>query len=251
MTTKVVPGLLIAAPDPEGVAREAAARIGKMLRHAIDARGDVALAISGGESPLPAYRILAADARIDWKRVRVFWVDERAVPPTSDRSNYRWAKESLLDPAKIPANHAHRIPGEAKDLDAAARDYESLVRSLVKVRSDGGGVPAFDLMLLGIGDDGHTASLFPGEPQIDVTDRLFVPVPASADGKREARVTMTVPLIENAHQVVVIAIGRKKQGPLELVWQTHGDVHTTPARIIRGVRGGISWIIDKAAGGLG
>jgi len=250
MTTKVVPGLLIAAPDAEGVAREAAARIGKMLRHAIDACGDVSLALSGGESPLPAYRLVASDPRIDWKRVRIFWVDERAVPPTSDRSNYRWAKEALIDPAKIPADHVHRIPAEAKDLAAVARDYEALVRTLVKGRSDGD-IPAFDLMILGIGDDGHTASLFPGEPQIDVTDRLVVPVPASPAAKREARISMTVPLIDNAHQAIVIAVGRKKQAPLELVWQTHGDVHATPARIIRGVRGGISWIIDKAAGGIG
>jgi 6-phosphogluconolactonase len=247
MTTKVVPGLLIATPDVEGVAREASARMGKAIRDAITARGNACIALSGGESPRAAYTLLAADEKIEWSKVSVFWVDERATPPTDDRNNYRWAKTSLLDPAKISARNVHRMPADAPDLDAAARAYETLIRKMVSI--DAQGIPAFDLMVLGIGEDGHTASLFPGERTIDITDRLVTAVPAA--GKREARMTLTVPLIEHARLALVIAVGKNKLGPLERVWQVNGDAHATPARVIRGVRGSIMWIIDKAAGGLG
>ena len=247
MTTKVVPGLLIASPDVEGVAREASTRMSKAIRDAIAARGMACIALSGGESPRAAYTLLAADQKIDWSKVSVFWVDERVAPPTDDRSNYRWAKASLLDPAKIPVQNVYRMPGDAPDLDAAAREYETLIRKIVPV--DGSAIPSFDLMVLGIGEDGHTASLFPGEGTIDITDRLVAAVPAA--GKREARMTLTVPLIEHARLAIVIAVGKNKRGPLERVWQVNGDPHATPARVIRGVRGGIQWIIDKAAGGLG
>ncbi len=247
MTTKVVPGLLIATPDIESVAREASARMGKAIREAVLARGSASIALSGGESPRAAYALLATDEKIDWAKVNVFWVDERVAPPTDDRSNYRWAKTSLIDPAKIPAENVHRMVTDGPDLEAAARDYETLIRKIVSV--DAKGVPAFDLLVMGIGEDGHTASLFPGESTIDITDRLVAAVPAA--GKREARMTLTVPTIEHARLALVIAIGKNKLGPLERVWQVNGDAHATPARVIRGVRGAIMWIIDKAAGGLG
>ncbi len=247
MTTKVVPGLLIASDDVGAVAQGASARMGKAIRDAIAARGTACIALSGGESPRAAYKLLAADEKIHWSNVNVFWVDERAAPPTDDRSNYRWAKASLLDPAKIPAANVHRMPADAPDLDVAAQAYETLIRKVVPV--DAMGVPSFDLMVLGIGEDGHTASLFPGENTIDITDRLVTAVPAAE--KREARMTLTVPAIEHARLALVVAVGKNKRGPLERVWQVNGDAHATPARVIRGVRGGIMWIIDKAAGGLG
>jgi 6-phosphogluconolactonase len=247
MTTKVVPGLLIATPDPESCAREAASRMAKAIRDAQKSRGAAAIALSGGETPRAAYAHLAQEDRIDWTKVDVFFVDERAVPPKDDRSNYRWAKETLLDPAKIPATNVHRLPGESKDLEAAARDYEKLLRA--KLDAPAPDVPALDLLVLGIGEDGHTASLFPGDPAIDITDRLVAAV--SATQEREARLTLTTPTIEAARVCLVIAIGKVKQHPLEKIWAASGDVHQTPARVIRGVRGSISWIIDKSAGGLG
>ncbi len=247
MTTKVVPGLLIATPDSEGVAREASSRIGRALRDAIATRGSATLALSGGETPKAAYALLAKDTRVDWKCVQIFWVDERAVPPTDDRSNYRWAKEALLVPSGIPEANVHRMPADAKDLAGAAREYEQIVKN--KVSPGQKGFPAFDVVVLGIGNDGHTASLFPGDSGVDVIDRAVIAVPA-AEG-REARLSLTVPVLEQTRNCVVLAVGKGKQAALERVWSTSGDVHQTPARAIRGVRGGILWVIDKAAGGLG
>lgn len=247
MTTKVVPGMLIAAQDADGVAREASARMARLIRDAIGARGSAVIALSGGDTPRAAYAKLAKEDGIVWNKVHVFWVDERAVPADDDRSNFHHAKESLTDPAKIPADHVHRMPADAKDLDAAAREYEQL---LLKYAPKGPkGAPQLDLMILGIGEDGHTASLFPGLPTVDITDKFIAAVPAH-DGL-EPRLTMTVPVIEETRNAIVLAVGKKKSEPLERVWQTSGDIHKTPARVVRGVRGTLAWIIDKAAGGLG
>lgn len=246
MTTKVVPGMLIAAPDADGVAREAATRMGRVLREAIERSGRASLALSGGSTPRPAYAHLAEDERIDWAKVEIFFIDDRAVPPDHARSNYRLAKESLLDPAKVPDANVFRMEGEASDLGAAARAYEQILRT--RLRPGHGGAPAFDLAVLGIGDDGHVASLFPGEPALDETARAVLDVPAAA--KREARLTVTGPVLEAVRAAIIIAVGREKQEALERVWSTSGDVHHTPARLIRTIRGSITWVIDKAAGGL-
>ncbi|MGO8997523.1 MAG: 6-phosphogluconolactonase [Polyangiaceae bacterium] len=248
-TTKVVPGILIAAPDAATVAREAAVRIARTLRDAIEADGLATLALSGGNTPRDAYGLLARDKSVDWTKVDVFWVDERAVPATDDRSNFRHAKEQLLGPARIPMEHIHRMPGEAGDLAAAARDYEKLVRDGVKADPrDDKRVPSFDCVVLGVGDDGHTASLFPGEPTVHVADRLIASVPAK--GAREARLTFTAPLLEAARSIVVMAVGKEKNAPLERVWEVAGNLEETPARVIRAARGAVTWIIDRAAGGV-
>jgi 6-phosphogluconolactonase len=246
MTTKIVPGVLIATPNAEQVAFEAATRMGKTIRDAIDARGSASVALSGGTTPRAAYERLGREP-IDWSKVNLFWVDERAVPAGDARSNYRLVKETLLDPAKVEASRVHRMAADAPDLDAAARDYERTIRKHVK--PDGGDVPAFDLLVLGIGDDGHTASLFPFQPAVEVTDRLVVGVP-EAPG-REARLTITVPVIEAARAAIVIAVGKAKNAPLERAWLVSGTFSDTPARVIRNMRGAITWVIDRAAGGIG
>jgi 6-phosphogluconolactonase len=246
MTTKVGPAQPVAARGADQAAREAATRIARTLRSAIGKNGRATLALSGGNTPRDAYALLARESGLDWTKVHVFWVDERAVPPDNDRSNYRWAKATLLAPVGIRADRVHRMPAEAADLDAAARDYERAIRDDVVL--DGDGVPAFDAVVLGIGEDGHTASLFPGEATVDITDRLVAAVPAK--GEREARLTLTAPAIEHASHVFVLAVGVAKRPALERVWSAHGDIHQTPARVLRGGRGPVVWIIDKAAGGL-
>ena len=177
----------------------------------------------------------------------MFWVDERAVSAEDDRSNFKHAKDSLLDPAKIPADHVHRMPADQKGLEGAARAYEALLKQ--HVPNGKHGAPQLDLIILGIGEDGHTASLFPGLPTIDISDRFVAAVPAHAN--LEPRLTLTVPVIEETRNAIVLAVGSKKSGPLEKVWATSGDVHKTPARIVRDVRGSLAWVIDKAAGGIG
>src|SRR5579883_2093022 len=148
MTTKVVPGQLIAAPDSAQVAREAAARIARVLRAALARSGRASIALSGGNTPRDTYALLAQDTAVDWTKVHIFWVDERAVPPTDDRSNYRWAKATLVDRAKIPEAHVHRMRADEADLDKAAREYEEVLRTGVPVGQ--GGVPSFDVMVLGV-----------------------------------------------------------------------------------------------------
>jgi 6-phosphogluconolactonase len=246
MTTKVVPGQLVAALDAAHVAREASLRIARTLRNAIGKNGRAAVALSGGNTPREAYALLAKESGVDWSKIHVFWVDERAVPPADDRSNYRWAKATLLDPAGLAPERVHRMPGEASDREAAARDYEKTIREHVEL--DGDGVPAFDAVVLGVGEDGHTASLFPGESTVDVHDRLVVAV--GGKGAREPRLTLTPLAIEHARHVLILAVGAGKRPALERVWAAQGNVHETPARVVRGCRGTVTWLIDKAAGGV-
>jgi 6-phosphogluconolactonase len=218
----------------------------KAIQEAIRDRGTATIALSGGSSPLDAYRLLAKQT-IDWNKVHVYWVDERAVPPAHERSNYGQAKKALLDPASIPETSIHRMRGEASDLTTAAMDYEAELRETVKSKL--GGLPSLDLLVMGIGDDGHTASLFPGERTMHVTDKLVAAVPAKPD--REARLTLTVPVLENARSSVILVLGKSKHPALERIWATHGDLDETPGRVIRNFRGSICWVIDRAAGGMG
>ncbi len=244
-TTKVVPGLLLATASVDKAAVEAAARMARHIRDALKARGRAAIALSGGSSPVGAYRLLAKDT-LDWTKIDVFWVDERCVPANHDRSNYRAAKEALLDPAGVPPPNVHRMRGEASDPTIAAADYDATLREVVTSKI--GGIPSLDLVVLGVGDDGHTASLFPGEATTQITDRLVAAVPARAD--REARLTLTVPVLENARATVLVAVGANKHPALERVWAANGSLDETPARVIRGFRGSITWVIDRAAGGM-
>jgi 6-phosphogluconolactonase len=218
----------------------------KAILDAIRERGAATIALSGGGSPLDAYRLLAAEA-IDWNKVHVYWVDERAVPPAHERSNYFQAKKAFLDPAGVPEANVHRMRGEASDLESAARDYETELRDTVKYKL--GGLPSLDLLVLGIGSDSHTASLFPGERSVYITDKLVAAIPPRAG--REARLTLTAPVLENAKASVVIVLGKDKHPALERIWETHGDLDETPGRVIRNLRGSICWVIDRAAGGMG
>jgi 6-phosphogluconolactonase len=246
VVTKVVPGLLIATQDTAQAAREACGRMTKAIRDALRDRGAATVALSGGSSPLETYRLLAQET-IDWNKVHFYWVDERAVPPAHERSNYGAARTALLDPAGIPESNVHRMRGEASDLSIAAQDYEAELRDTVKSKL--GGLPSLDLVVLGIGDDAHTASLFPGERTVHVTDKLVTAVPPNAD--REARLTLTAPVLENARASVIIVLGKSKHPALERIWAAHGDIDETPGRVIRGFRGSICWVIDRAAGGMG
>ncbi|MCL2726223.1 MAG: 6-phosphogluconolactonase [Polyangiaceae bacterium] len=248
MTTSI-PGLLIAAPEPALVARAAASRMGKFIREAIRDRGIAHVALSGGSSPNPAYELLAKEP-LDWCKVHIYWVDERAVPPANDRSNYGAAKKALLDRAEIPDANVHRMRAEASDLGEAAAEYETILRKTINDKADGG-IPRLDLVVLGIGDDGHTASLFPGEPTMHVTNKLVCAVAANAARGREARMTLTSPVLENAHASVILVVGKAKHPALSRVWQSSGSLDDTPARIIRSFRGQTTWLIDHEAGSFG
>jgi 6-phosphogluconolactonase len=246
--TKVVPGSLIALPDAPRVASEAATQIADALRASLSQRGRAAIALSSGDVHQLTYAALGADKSIDWKKIEVFWVDERALPPTDPRNNFRQA-QGLIGANVVPAANVHRMPAETTDLEAEARAYEALIRARVPATFERApGVPSFDVVVLGIGDDGHTASMFPGEPAVKTVDRLVVAV--AAKGDREARLTLTAPLIEAARALFILAIGQSKFEPLERTWEVAGSVAEIPARVIRAGRGTTTWIIDRAAGGV-
>jgi len=249
MPTKAGTSEIVDCGDASGIARIASERIASALRDAITRAGSATIALSGGETPRETYTSLARDHAIDWSRTHVFLVDERAVPPTHERSNYRWARATLLDAAPVPAGHVHRMRAEAPDLEQAAREYEALIRE--HVLPDASGVPSFDAAVMGLGDDGHTASLFPGEPTVSVDDRLVAAVPPG--GAHEARLTITRPMIEHARKLLFLVAGAAKVPALKRVLADEGDIRETPARITRQCLGTVEWLVDdvlaKTVGG--
>jgi 6-phosphogluconolactonase len=144
----------------------------------------------------------------------------------------------------VPADRVHRMPSDAPDLEAASKAYAKAIAD--RVVPDGEPrEPAFDLLILGVGEDGHTASLFPGETTVDVTDRLVAVAPARPG--REARLTLTRPVIQHARHVLVLAVGASKRGAMSRAWAPEGNLHDTPSRLIRDCQGAVTWILDEAA----
>ena len=231
----------VAADDAE-LAALAAELMGRAIVEAVSERGVARVALSGGSTPADAYRHVAGFA-LPWDHVEWFWVDERAVPPSSERSNFRAASADLgLDRAPASAGRVHRMPGDATDLARAAMDYERLLRRTFGVAS----AVAFDVLTLGIGDDGHTASLFPGTHTVGVHDRLVLDVPAQPDKGLEPRLTLTAPVLCEARLVLVLAKGAKKRDVIVKA-RSPGPEEETPARVVQRAKGRVVWIVDEAA----
>lgn len=199
------------------------------------------MALAGGSTPEATYRLLARDYadRIDWSRVHVFFGDERTVPPEYEDSNYRMAREALLD--HVPVGGVHRMRGELPPAEAA-RAYEEELREFFGP----GEVPGFDLILLGIGEDGHTASLFPNTPALDVTDRWVVENPV--EKLDTVRLTLTAPAINAARAVVFLVAGEGKAGALREILEGGADPRDYPAKLVQPA-GGATWMVDRAAAG--
>ena len=195
--------MLTVAADLASLATAAAADIRALAAAAIAARGRFRIALAGGSTPRALYPHRVTG--IDWGRADVFFGDERAVPPDDPQSNYRMARETLLAPAGVPEANVFRWHAEAADLDGAARDYEQALRAR-------GEPPWLDLALLGLGPDGHTASLFPGTLALRVEDRLAVAVEVPALATR--RLTLTYPALLGAAQVMFLVTGREKRTAL-------------------------------------
>src|SRR4051794_19002163 len=201
MTSPGGPSITV-ADSLAALVADAAAHIAALAARAIAARGRFRVALAGGSTPRALYPRLV-DA-VDWTRTDVFFGDERAVPPDDPQSNYRMARETLLDPAGVPAANVFRWRAESPDLDGAAHDYERALR--------GAAPPWLDLALLGLGPDGHTASLFPGTAALAVEDRLAVPVEVPALGTR--RLTLTYPALLAATDVIFLVTGSEKRAAL-------------------------------------
>ncbi|MGD2147138.1 MAG: 6-phosphogluconolactonase [Anaerolineae bacterium] len=233
---------LVVAPDAGSLAAEAAQRFAAAAVLGISERDRFVVALSGGSTPEPIYERLASKrfgSRVDWPRVHVLWGDERSVPPEHPDSNYRMASEALLDHVPIPRENVHRIRGELEPQEAATL-YR---RELARVLGEGGRI---DLVVLGLGTDGHTASLFPGSTALEEHDLDVVAVYVERLGVW--RVTLTLPAINAARQAVFLVAGAGKAEVLARV--RSGEA--LPAGLVRPRDGKLTWLVDRdAAAGLG
>ncbi len=233
-------------PNPEDLTRVACDLITAAAMISIARRGAFRIALAGGSTPRPVYQRLAQDPDIDWRRWHFFWSDERCVPPDHPESNYRMVKEALLDHLATPPGLVVRMPGELEPEQAAAI-YEQNVRELVpaKFQGPGGRPPRFDLILLGMGKDGHTASLFPHTPALNETRRLVVanPVPQL----QTTRLTFTYPLINEARRVLFLVSGAGKAATLREVLTGPYDPQRLPSQGVHPHDGQLIWLVDQAA----
>jgi 6-phosphogluconolactonase len=231
-------------PDAPSVAEAAADRLIAAGRNAIRRRGRFMLALSGGSTPLAVCPLLVVPPRVrqlDWSRVEFFFGDERAVPPDHPDSNYRSQRVALLDHLPgLRAGQVHRMPAEAADLDAAARAYEEELRTSFGLSGDR--PPNFDLIWLGMGPDGHTASLFPGSPGLDEQDRWVVA--NWAPGPAAWRMTLTFPVLNAAREAMFVVLGADKAPALRAIRSGQSDL---PAGRVHARR--TLWIMDAAAAG--
>ena len=222
---------MIVVREPPDLFVEAAEHIAGLMNRA---RGSCSIALAGGNTPRPVYALLAKPPlgdRVDWSRVSVFWGDERGVPPDDKDSNYGMARDALLDHVPVPAAQVHRMEAERADRDAAARAYERLLPD------------PLDILVLGVGPDGHTASLFPGSPVLRETERRVVPVDGPKPPPR--RMTITPPVIRAAREIVVIATGADKAGVIARAVQGPEEPLVYPIQLARRA----AWFVDGAAAG--
>ncbi len=230
--------------DVADLSRRAAAAVVDWVNQAVRTRGTCSIVLSGGNTPRTLYRLLAQrPSAIPWAHVHVFWGDERYVPPEDPRSNFGMAKETLLDSVACPAANVHRMPTECADPDIAARDYERTLRSCFD-----GEWPDFDLVLLGLGDDGHTASLFPGS--LALAEKTRWVVATKAPSAPPWRLTLTLPALIRAAAIYVLVAGSTKAEPLRHVLEGVGDWIRYPAAGVRLGTGTVIWWVDRDAGGL-
>ncbi len=231
-------------PDPEALAQEGAQEFVAAAAEAIGSRGVFRVALSGGSTPRALHeRLTRAPLReaADWKKVRFFWGDERCVPPDHPRSNYRMARETLLQPLGIAPAQIFRMRGE-DDPRAAADAYEAVLAR----ESGGDGEPLFDLVLLGLGPDGHTASLFPGTRAL--RERARSTVANYVPKFREWRLTLTYPALNAARRIVFLAAGEEKREPASRILKRRPGYRDLPASAIRPRRGRVLWLLDETAG---
>jgi 6-phosphogluconolactonase len=244
---EVLPGVLVCADSGE-VARMAARRFVDWAWQAIARDGKFQVALSGGATPLPMYRLLATQefrTQIDWPRVHLFWGDERAVPPEHPDSNYGMARRELLLRVPIPAENIHRMRAEMSPIGSAAHQYESVLRQCLPV--DDRGFPLFHLVLLGMGADGHIASLFPGAKLLRETTR-WVSTPTN-DQTGARRMTLTLPVIEAAERILFLVTGIEKATMLRLVLCGTAD-RQIPAQMVQPRHGQRIFLVDDAAARL-
>ena len=234
--------------DAEAVSRAAADEFVRRATEAVAERGRFAVALSGGSTPQGLYRLLAEPpyrGRVDWGRVEIFWGDERCVPPDHHDSNFRMANEAMLAKLPLRPGHVHRMEAERTDRDSAAREYQAEIARAFGVDANGE-PPAFDLILLGMGPDGHTASLFPHTAALGETKRWVVinHVPQH----NTDRMTLTYPVLNRAREVLFLVAGADKAEPLAEVLQGPPDPQRLPSQRVRPADGRTTTVLRGPGG---
>lgn len=229
--------------DPPALARHVAEW---MTSAALAAKGAFRVSLSGGSTPKALFALLASEefiGRFPWSQVFWYWGDERFVPYDHPESNYRMTRETMLDKAPIPSGHVHPVPADGTPDEAAAR-YERTLQAAYGAAALDPAKPLFDITLLGLGPDGHTASLLPGESVLEERKRW---VAAVSHGRPEVRITMTFPVIESSRRVAFLVAGKEKAAIFRTIRAGGSDV---PAARVRPV-GELFWFVDRAAAGEG
>lgn len=236
-------GQLLIFDDAAEVALSLANRFIELAQRAINERGRFTVALAGGSTPLRAYELLASEEykhHLDWSKVHIFFGDERCVPPDDAESNYRMANEAMLSRVGLPPENIHRMNGMG-DAVANARLYEDELQTYFNDAA----WPSFDLVLLGMGDDGHTASLFPGTKALTEQEAW---VTANWVEKLGAyRITLTAPAINHAAHIIFLVTGETKAERLREVLNGEYDPQRLPAQLIKPLDGSLEWFVDKAA----
>ena len=230
---------------PAAVAKAAAQLFTSAAVKAVASRGQARIAISGGNTPRAMFEQLAAEplvAQIPWDKLNLYWVDERCVPPDNAESNYRMTREALLSKVPLPVERIHRIEGEF-DPEVAAARYESTIRNTFKL--EGAETPTFDLIMLGMGGDGHTASLFPHTEGLN--DLSHIAIANHVPQKDVWRVTLTWPVINQGREVAFLIEGADKAQVLHEVFLGPYQPDTYPSQIIRPASGRLTLLLDAAA----
>jgi 6-phosphogluconolactonase len=228
--------------DMDTMSLRAAESAVRIINDAVRRAGRCSLVLSGGSTPMTFHRLLASTFRdqVPWEQVHVFWTDERYVPHESPQSNYRMARNTLLDHVPCPPANIHPMPTHAADPDAAASHYEKTM-----VRYWGSETPRLDLVLLGMGHEGHTASLFPGAPALRERTRWVVAATVPADPP--VRLTLTLPALTRSAHAHFLVSGSDKSNALRQVLSGNADPDLLPAAAVRAQRGPVVWWLDKSA----
>jgi 6-phosphogluconolactonase len=231
----------------EAVSRKAAEMMVSLALKKLQSKEFFTVALSGGSTPKNMFAILADDAalrnQMPWDRVHFFWGDERHVPPDHTDSNYRMTNEAMLSRVPIPPENIHRIRAENPDAGKAAEDYEQELRGFFKLETEQ--LPPFDCVFLGMGPDGHTASLFPGTKALHERERLVVS--NWIDKFQSYRITMTTPVLNNADIVIFLVSGEEKAEPLRVVLEGEKQTDLFPSQLIDPAHGKLLWLVDPAA----
>ncbi|NEQ95305.1 MAG: 6-phosphogluconolactonase [Cyanothece sp. SIO2G6] len=233
-------------PDKAAIVARSLELVSDRIQQAIATNGRCTLALAGGSTPKPLYEALS-QCEVDWAKLHVFWGDERYVPVDHPDSNEGMARQAWLNHVAIPAENIHPMPTTMADPAIAAQAYHQDIQTFFQIEP--GMVPTLDIVLLGMGDDGHTASLFPHTPALSVGDRLVT----VGDKNGEPRLTLTIPLLNQAHCVLFLVAGANKQDALQQVLATGAageqvDPNNVPARYIQ-PQGELWWLLDQAADG--